>query len=310
VIYLTGYLIYFSTYFSIKLDSNGREISIKISNLEKMGGFSWILGLAIGLISTMFVDIDTAILITSIFPFIGFIISIYLLQTNYIHLSNNDEKNFELNGVSYNSNEGTNLPIKNLLLTLFFISFSNALASTQLVPYLALEGFSASTIFLFSLLSSSSAALTYEKAGKEFNGISSVIKAIRFRALVFLFLAIISVIKICGSLLYITIVGISFIFLGRSWAYLYIDTNSLVLKLERKKISYTNLISSLGNIFGIYLSGILLSFFSYPFEILVSLLAMSIPFITFYDKSKMERMRIIRELYSSGYKKILKHFKT
>ena len=154
---------------------------------------------------------------------------------------------------------------------------------------------------MFSLLSSSAAALTYEKAGKEFNGVSSIIKAVSFRILAFLFLVIILVAKICEPELYMIIISLSFIFLGRSWAYLYINMNSIVLKLERKTMSYTDLTSNIGNIFGIFLSSYLLSLVSYPIEILVSLSTMSILFILHHDKLKLESVITTLELNSSKY---------
>lgn len=287
LIYLAGYSIYYSAYFSIRLE-NDQAISLKLSKLEKIGGFSWIIGLLIGAISTIFLDIDNTIIITSIFPFIGFTTSVYLMKASYLKTSDKIHENLcydtlkkENNLFNYKIHSKT----RELFLVNFLIQFSNALASTQLIPYLAINGYSLSEIFLFSLVSSCTATITYEKAGKKFDGVFSILKAIQFRILVFLILMIILALKLSNILFYIAILGLSFALLGRSWAYLYINLNSFIINLKSKEISYINLAGSLGNIIGIYISSYLLLYFSYPLELLTSILTMSIPFLLIYSKS-------------------------
>ena len=292
LIFLSAQAIYYSVYLSIGLNGY-RDKSVFLSRLETIGGFSWILGLILGVTMTSYFSLDTISIIISILSMVGFVYSIYYGK-HYIekYYSSDNMVGFAVHHtsiksiISYVNPAKATKYIKNslstrvrwLITTMFLIQLSISIAFTHLIPYVTLEGFSYSEIFLLSLFSSTAAALTYGEAGRRYDGKHSFTKAIVYRLLVYsIFILTMGLGLSTNNILGFASNIFLFTLIGFSWGFLYINMASIILGLDRRSMSYVNLFGGVGNIIGIYVSGLLFTNISYAEQIAFSGLILLLP---------------------------------
>ena len=306
MIFMSGYSIYYSIYSMI--NSIGYKTkSIELSRFEKIGGLAWILGLLLGVLLTLSLPINYIFLIVSIFPLTGIyltkrIFNNYYVRRNYIDFDGEPEASEEINifNFSFSLNAMKDWMLHNIyvinkvskiIVILTIIQFSTALASTQLTPYILSLGYSPSHVYVLSLASSLISTFTYEKAGTEFNGRESLLRAMSYRILTYAFFIILIVTNYVYTYAigYFSLLAV-YILMGFSWAYTYININSILIELNKKELSVVNLIGYLGFILGALLSSIIILYASFTMTLILSLLTLLIESAyILYDKINFRR---------------------
>lgn len=308
ILFLSSQIIYYATYMSINLNGY-RDKSIFLSKLAMIGGFSWIGGLIIGSLFTSFLDLSYIIKIVSFIPLIGFLYSLFnlhkerFLSTRTVSIFKKDLNKKvilksslpTMNSIKVFTNIRRIFPvrIKYLLLTVLLTQLSISFAFTHLIPYVIVEGFTYSEVFILSLFSSILSSFTYLKAGNEYRGRSSLIKAMGYRLLAY----ITFITLIISGLLFYNVYGfvfnaIIFILIGISWGYLYINLSSIILHLNKRDMSYANLVGGIGNIIGVFLSGMLFLNIPYQIQLSFSAIILSIAILIVMKKPILRNKKI------------------
>lgn len=284
-IFLSTQIIYYDVYLSINLNGY-RDKSIFLSKLETVGGVSWIIGLILGVILTLYLNLNVISRITSFLSITGIICSIYYAKYHYriYHHPDTVRRFYDIivflkSMISYSNPYKIYTQAKKifssrtigLAMMMILIQLSISIAFTHLIPYIVSRGFSYSKIFILSLFSSTAAAFTYSEAGRRYKGKHSLMEAIIYRFLVYMFFIIDILIGIVTNSIYgFVFIACLFILIGVSWGFLYINLGSIVLGLDRKNMSYVNLSGGIGSIIGAYISGFLFSTTSYAIQIAIS----------------------------------------
>jgi len=271
-----------------------------MGKLEKIGGFAWVGGIFVGFCLSSFFTLQTILFTLFLISLISFLLLPFFLSERII-----DEITKEflkeigileefltkfkiflriphlhtLISHPYNFKFVEIVSSKHLKFHFgFFLVFiAIGLVFSQYVNFMKTSGLNTNLIFLITLISSILSAIFYEIAAHSKNEYDTFRKNLLLRTFIFLLLSLcaFNIIPLVPTLITFEIM------IGITWAYLYINSYYLILKLAKHEIGFKSFFENLGYILGSFLSGIIVLNFGFHFNFLTASILIFLTFIYF-----------------------------
>ena len=294
-----------TTYFALIsfLNYNFKNVEERVGNLESIGGFAWVVGLAIGCFAISLFSPSQLLTYLFLATLLSFFVIFYsfgenLVERFYYSLLKDfgllpwieklvektikmEEKVFEkifysfgilVSGSFSPSLSFIQIKKPKLLdfhLINFLIFFSFGLVYTQIFYLMKMLGVKDNWIFGFSLISSLLAAIFYKRASKTKNLKRKLKSMFGLRILIFLGLLPFLYFSL-PTLLFLIFLLVFWIVDGYSWGYIAILLNLFALKNCKEEFGVYNFFRSLGYTVGGFLSGFLATHIGFQVLPLVS----------------------------------------
>lgn len=293
-----------------------KRVNEMMGIFEMIGGWAWVIGLAIGALIVGILTPQLLISSLSMVSFFAIILSSILLGSSILRrIIEGFKKDFGLlplldmglnrvieyeemlpdvilHGVHviYSGNImyfpvyiKAKLPSREratFYIAMFIQFLSFGLVYSQFIKFLKDLGYANSIIYFISLISSMISAIVYPMAGRVKRMVGTLISMGIVR--IVLFTLLISIAYLPAS--FITPIIILFALLdGYSWAYISILLNLLALRVSKEEVGISNFIRNVGNILGAFLSGLIITMYNYQLDFLIAIVMLGASLV-FYKK--------------------------
>lgn len=275
------------------LSRHKKGISKRISKFESIGGWAWVIGLALGIIIRNFFSIPQIFALLLIISTIGTFYSLILFERKITIeiaeqfkkekglliwvedlidlIQKEEEKVFKsvatLTGAVRSSFPFVKIvslkfPTKYILFhfSFFLIFLSFGIVDPQIVTLVKQKEFGDSVVYALSFIASFFSAIYYSKVGKMKISLNLLKSSFLYRLLI-IPLAILAIFY--AKLIFLFLIVIFSIMAGITWALFYIVGNTLILEKAKEQLGINNFQRILGYIIGNFISGKLISLFGF-----------------------------------------------
>lgn len=245
-----------------------------VGKFNKIGGWSWVIGLLLGFILVRFLAFRELLLLFALLNIPAFIIAWKTIREAPVYLHRNNIRplvNQVIQKGRYLPNFLVHLParlkisskFRGLYLSSFFFWISSGMYSTQLPVFLIKNGFTSQEVFGMALLNSSISALLYQRVGRKLGSRTPVLALMQgyFSRAVGISLLLLPL-AIPNSLLFLSTA--SYALWGYSWSYISVSLTSLIGRMSTPReqgnaLATSNLVNSSGFILGSLIGGVVAS---------------------------------------------------
>ena len=241
-----------------------------VGKFNKIGGWSWVIGLLLGFILVRFLAFRELLLSFAFLNIPALIIAWKTIREAPVYLHRSNIKplvNRVIQKGRYLPNFLIHLParlkispkFRGLYLSSFFFWISSGMYSTQLPVFLIKNGFTSQEVFGMALLNSSISALLYQRVGRKLGSRTPVLALMQgyFSRTIGISLLLLPL-AIPNSLLFLSTA--SYALWGYSWSYISVSLTSLLGRMSTPQeqgnaLATSNLVNSSGFILGSLIGG-------------------------------------------------------